>query len=93
MSGMPGVGKDHWIREHLPGWPMISLDKLREEMNIAPIDEQGAVLQAAKTRAKEYLRTGQDFVWNATISANKFVGNRFGCSKSMEQGSRLSTKK
>lgn len=66
MSGMPGVGKDHWIREHLPGWPMISLDKFREEMNIAPTDEQGAVLQAAKARAKEYLQAGQDFVWNAT---------------------------
>src|SRR4051812_37011297 len=26
MSGLPGAGKDHWIRVHLPDWSVVSLD-------------------------------------------------------------------
>ncbi|MBD2208135.1 AAA family ATPase [Calothrix sp. FACHB-1219] len=66
MSGLPGAGKDTWISENLPDWQVISLDKLREKMGIEPDDDQGAVANAAKALAKEYLRHGQSFVWNAT---------------------------
>lgn len=66
MSGMPGAGKDTWIRKNLPDWPVVSLDGLREEMGVAPTENQGAVIQAAKERAREYLRKRQRFVWNAT---------------------------
>jgi predicted kinase len=66
MAGLPGVGKDTWIRAHRADWPVISLDAIRAERGIAPTDEQGAVIQAAKERARIFLRTGTSFVWNAT---------------------------
>ena len=66
MSGLPGAGKDHWVRTHLPGWPVVSLDELREELEVTPADEQGRVLNQARELARGYLRQGRPFVWNAT---------------------------
>ena len=66
MSGLPGAGKDRWIREHLADWPVISLDRLRKEMKISPDSAQGPVIQAAKDQARELMRRQQSFVWNAT---------------------------
>lgn len=66
MSGLPGSGKDTYVRDHFEGWPVVSLDDLRSEMEIDPTDTQGAVVQAAKERAKEHLRKNARFVWNAT---------------------------
>lgn len=75
MSGLPGSGKDYWIRSHLPDWPAISLDALRSELDIDPTDEQGPVLEAARTGARELLRQGRDFVWNATNLSRQFRGS------------------
>lgn len=66
LGGLPGTGKDTWIREHLPDLPMVSLDELRREMKISPTEPQGPVAAAARERAKEYLRRREPFVWNAT---------------------------
>jgi len=66
MSGLPGTGKDHHIREHLDGWEVISLDEMREEMDVDPADGQGEVINAAREQARELLRKGRSFVWNAT---------------------------
>lgn len=66
LSGLPGTGKDTWIREHCPGMPVISLDDIRQELNIQPTDNQSPVLEAAKERAKGLLRSKCPFVWNAT---------------------------
>lgn len=66
MSGLPGTGKDTWIREHCPDLPMISLDEIRKEMKISPTDNQGRVAEIARERARELLRKKQSFVWNAT---------------------------
>jgi predicted kinase len=66
MSGLPGAGKDRWIAEHLPGWPVVSLDELRGELDVEPTDNQGTVIQAARERAREHLRAGRSFVWSAT---------------------------
>jgi predicted kinase len=66
MSGLPGAGKDHWIAANLSGWPVVSLDELREELDVAPTDEQGLVLNRARAQAREHLRAGRPFVWNAT---------------------------
>lgn len=66
MAGLPGVGKDTWVREHFGGLPVISLDIIRRELRIAPNENQGRVIQLARQRAKEYLRQGLPFVWNAT---------------------------
>jgi predicted kinase len=66
MSGLPGAGKDAWIARELPGWPVVSLDDLREELSVDPTDAQGTVVQAARERAREHLRAGRSFVWSAT---------------------------
>lgn len=66
MSGLPGSGKDYWIRENLPHLPVISLDALRQEMKIPPDETPGSVIVAAKSRAREYMNSGHSFVWNAT---------------------------
>ena len=66
LSGLPGTGKDTWIKEHYPDLPMISLDEIRKEMKISPTENQSKVVEAARERAKELLRKKQPFVWNAT---------------------------
>ena len=66
MSGLPGTGKDTWIRENCPELPMISLDEIRREMKISPAENQSKVVEIARERAKELLRRKQPFVWNAT---------------------------
>jgi putative nucleotidyltransferase with HDIG domain len=66
LSGLPGAGKDTWIRTHGPDWPVISLDGIRAELKIPPTDSQEPVLAVARERAREILRRGDSLVWNAT---------------------------
>jgi predicted kinase len=74
MSGLPAAGKDAYIAGRWYGedaLPVISLDDIREELDISPTDNQGRVVQQAKEQSKEYCRRRQSFVWNATnISRN-----------------------
>ncbi len=66
MSGLPGSGKDTYIKTHLKDIPVISLDEIRIKLKIKPDKPQGHVIQAAKEIAKGYLREGKSFIWNAT---------------------------
>lgn len=66
MSGLPGTGKDTWIKRHLSELPVISLDDIRRTNKISPTVAQGKVANIAREQAKEYLRRHQPFVWNAT---------------------------
>ncbi|WP_242909812.1 AAA family ATPase [Actinomadura terrae] len=66
LSGLPGSGKDHWIAAHRPDVPVVSLDRLRAEMGVAPSGDQRAVAAAAHELARGHLRAGRSFVWNAT---------------------------
>ena len=66
MSGLPGTGKDTWIRERYPALPVVSLDDIRTEQAVSPLENQSRVVEAARERAKELLRRKQPFVWNAT---------------------------
>lgn len=66
MSGIPGSGKDSWIRENRPDLPVISLDEIRTRLRISPTDDQGRVLQAGFEAARAHLRARRDFAWNAT---------------------------
>jgi predicted kinase len=84
MSGLPGSGKDHHIRTSLTEWPVIALDEVREELDIDPDQTQGKVVHEARERARELLRQGRSFVWNATnlsrqlrrLSLELFAGYR-----------------
>ena len=66
MSGLPGAGKDAWIARNAGDLPVVSLDGLREELHVDPADPQGVIVHAARERAREHLRAGTSFVWNAT---------------------------
>ncbi len=66
LSGLPGSGKDHLIPKYYPDLPVVSLDDIREELKAPPTGNQGAVIQLANERAKQFLRQKQNFVWNAT---------------------------
>lgn len=66
MSGLPLAGKDSWIEENGGGLPVVSLDRIREEMGIPPAKGSGRVAAAALEQAKGYLRKKQPFFWNAT---------------------------
>lgn len=66
LSGLPAAGKDTWVAEHHPDLPVVHLDALRAELGVDPTDNQGPVVAAAKERARQHLRAGQDFVWNST---------------------------
>lgn len=78
LSGLPGAGKDTWVRKHLPDWPVVSLDDVRSEMDVDPTDEQGQVINRAREQARAYLRAGQSFVWNATNLSRQLRGQCLG---------------
>ena len=66
LSGLPGAGKDHYAREELADFSVISLDALREEHGISPVGPQGEVVMLAREQAREHLSRGEPFAWNAT---------------------------
>jgi len=66
LSGLPGTGKDTWLREKYPEFPVVSLDAIRAELRIKPTDNQGQIIQLAQERARDLLRKKQPFIWNAT---------------------------
>lgn len=70
ICGLPGTGKDTYIKKHYPNLSVISLDDIRRKLNIDPTDEQGLVYNTGKELAKEYLRQKKSFVWNATNLTN-----------------------
>ncbi len=67
MCGLPGSGKDTYIKNHF-SLPIISLDEIRKELKISPGDSkaQGKVAQVAKERMKIFLRKKESFILNAT---------------------------
>ncbi len=71
LSGLPGGGKSTWLAAH-PELAVVSLDALRDELDVDPGDGQGAVISAARERAREHLRAGRPFAWNATTLTRPF---------------------
>lgn len=68
LSGLPGMGKDHYIKSLGKDVKVVSLDDIRRKHKIDPTDKSGNgwVIQTAKEEARSYLRKGEDFIWNAT---------------------------
>ena len=66
VCGLPGAGKNTWLTYSRPELPVVSLDAIRQEMQIDPADNQGVVIQSAKAKCREFLRSKTDFAMNAT---------------------------
>lgn len=66
ICGLPGAGKDTWLARHRSELPIVSLDDIREEIDVNPTDNQGQVAQLAQERCREFLRSGTSFALNAT---------------------------
>lgn len=66
LSGLPGSGKDTWLKAQVGDRPVVSLDGIRDEMDLDHGETPGQVIAAAKERAKEFLRAHTPFVLNAT---------------------------
>ena len=67
LCGLPGSGKDTWIRTHVE-LPVVSLDDLRRSRSIDHADKVGTgrIRQECLEMARQYLRAKKPFVWNAT---------------------------
>ena len=89
MSGIPGSGKDTYISKNL-NLPVISLDSIRRENQIAPTDKKnnGKVIQIAKEKSKELLRKKVSFVFNATNTTKDM--RRKWCSLFADYGAKVS---
>lgn len=70
MSGLPGVGKDSWIKKNLD-LPMVSLDEIRRIHGLSSSGNQSDVVRIAKEQCKDLLRRKQPFVYNATNLTEK----------------------
>ncbi|MBX2873393.1 MAG: AAA family ATPase [Saprospiraceae bacterium] len=68
MVGLPGMGKDTYIRTHLKDLPVVSLDNLRRKHKVGYRNAKGngRIIQLALEEAREHLRDRRSFVWNAT---------------------------
>lgn len=66
MSGLPGSGKDSWLRHNARDRTVVSLDEIRAEIGVDPTAPQEPVVSLARQRAVRLLASGQDLVWNAT---------------------------
>lgn len=68
LSGLPGAGKDSFIKKHYPDHAVVSIDELRRTFKIDPKDKKGngKMVQLAKENARSFLRKKQPFIWNAT---------------------------
>lgn len=66
LSGLPGTGKDTWIRNTHPDMSVVSLDDIRREHGISPVESQDTVVQLAREQARKLLRKKDPFIWNAT---------------------------
>jgi predicted kinase len=67
LCGLPGSGKSTWAAASAGDHAVITLDDIRAELDVDPGDaDQSAVVVTAYGRARELLRRGEPFVWNAT---------------------------
>ena len=57
-----------------PALPQVSLDDLRDELDVDPADDQARVIMLARERAREHLRAARPFEWNATNLSRSLRG-------------------
>jgi len=74
LSGLPGAGKSTWLAGR-PDLAVVSLDDLRDQLDVDHADGQGPVIAAARERTREHLRSGRPFAWDATNLSRALRGN------------------
>lgn len=76
LCGVPASGKDYYIEHSLSSkYQIVSLDAIRERLNIKPTENQSLVVETGFAEAKECLRKKQPFIWNATSVSRLFRRN------------------
>jgi len=73
MAGVPGSGKDTYLKKYHKDLVIVSLDSIRRKHGISATDKSGngRVVQMAKELARESLRKKQSFAWNATNTSRQ----------------------
>jgi predicted kinase len=66
LSGLPASGKNTWVNQYAKDLPVLSFDDAKEAMGLKQGDNVGKAVHFVIDQAKEYLRQGKSFVWNAT---------------------------
>lgn len=66
LAGLPGSGKDTWLSQHRGSLPVVSLDDVRDDLEVHPTENQGEVAQVAQERCRGFLRSKTSFAYNAT---------------------------
>lgn len=74
MCGPSGSGKSTWCEEHFPGYELISLDLIREEVCKSRSDQSSnqKVVQIARERLRVCLREKKNVLWDATSLRRDF---------------------
>lgn len=80
MCAVPGSGKDTFIKNNMPGIPVVSLDDIRIKNKVKRGDSkgEGRVIQEAKEATKVFMRSKTDFVFNATNITKEMRGKMIG---------------
>ncbi|MFQ0993829.1 AAA family ATPase [Gilliamella sp. BG2] len=66
LAGLPASGKNSWVSKHYPTWDVASYDDARSELKLKHGENEGLVIQFVLAKVKQWLRTKQPFIWNAT---------------------------
>lgn len=68
LCGLPGAGKDTYIKNNLRDLPVVSIDDIRRANKIKHNDSKGngQAIQLAHEEARKYMRKKESFIWNAT---------------------------
>jgi hypothetical protein len=91
ISGLPGSGKDAWLAANRPDLPVVSLDDVRDDLRVDATDDQGEVIQAARERCREFLRSGGRSPSTPPICCGRPAGAGSTCSPTTTPASRSST--
>ncbi len=59
MSGLPGVGKDTWLARSRPELPVVSLDAVREDLDVDATDNQDASFRRRESVAASICAPGR----------------------------------
>lgn len=74
MCGLPASGKNTWVEANRNGLPVVSFDDAKAELGLRHGQNDGLAAHHAVDKAKDLLRRGEPFVWNATHLSDSMRG-------------------